>query len=383
MTAPVALIGASGHGVWHRRTIHELPGARLAAVCDLRPPVPEDGAPLDGVEFYADHRELLARVRPAAVVVCTPPHTHLPIALDVVAGGSDVLLEKPPVTSLAEHDTLVAEVAARGRLCQVNFQALGSAALDRLVAALSDGELGAVTAVGAFGAWWRSPEYWRRSPWSGRRLLDGRPVVDGALVNAFAHAVMQGLAVAAAAGFGPAVAVEVERYRAGEIQVEDTGCLRVEFAAGRFLTVAVTLASGEFLPGEVVVTGVAGPASLEYPTDRLRLPGRNWVDVPGREGMLANLLAHRADPAVPLRGPVEHTRDFTAVLAAVLAAPDPVPVPRRFLLPNDGGWVIDGVEAAVQRAASSGALLSQVGMPWAGAPPYRIEFESKDQTCAR
>jgi predicted dehydrogenase len=372
----VALVGASGHGVWHRRTVRELPGAHLVALCDLVPPVDEEDAPLDGVAVFTDHRAMLAAVRPDVVVVCTPPHTHLPIALDVVRAGADLLLEKPPVANLDEHAMLAAEAAAHGRAVQVNFQALGSAAHERLVTAVTGGAIGAVTAIGAAGAWWRPPEYWRRSGWAGKRNLCGQKAVDGALVNPFAHAVMQGLAVAASAGLGPPIGAEVERYRASELEVEDTGCLRVEFAAGPRFTIAVTLAAREFLPGDIVVSGDDGEAALEYTNDRVRLPGGDWLDVPGREGMLANLLAHRADPGVPLLASLSRTRDFTALAAAVVEAPPPVPVPRRFLIAHDGGWAIGGVDAAVRAAASTGALLSETGVPWAATSRHRITFES-------
>ncbi|GIJ55232.1 Gfo/Idh/MocA family protein [Virgisporangium aurantiacum] len=372
-SAAVALIGASGHGLWHRRLIERTPGLTLCALSDVRPPEPDPDAPLDGVAVFTDHTELLAATTPDAVVICTPPHTHLPIALDVLRAGRDLLLEKPPVASLVEHASLAAE-AERAKLpVQVNFQALGSAALARLLAEIDAGSLGEIEAIGVAGTWWRPPTYWVRSPWSGKRLLDGRPVIDGALLNAFAHAVMQGLAIAAGAGWGEPADAEVERYRAGDIEVEDTGCLRLTFANGRRLTVAVTLAAREFRAGDITVTGTAGTAVLEYPTDRLRLPGAGWEKLPGREDLLLNLLTHRADPAVPLRAELDRTRAFTAVLEAVIAAPPPVPVDPRFLVTHDGGGhAVDGVEPAVAASAAAGALFSETAFPWtAGGTTYR------------
>lgn len=364
MNRAVALIGASGHGLWHRRLIERTPGLRLCAVSDVRPPQQDPDAPLDGVAVFTDHTELLATTTPDAVVICTPPHTHLPIARDVLRAGYDVLLEKPPVASLAEHASLVAEAEQAKLPVQVNFQALGSAALSRLLDGIAAGVLGEVEAIGVAGTWWRPPAYWVRSPWSGKRILDGRPVIDGALLNAFAHAVMQGLAVAAGAGWGAPVHAEVQRYRAGQIEVEDTGCVRLTFPDDRRLTVAVTLAAREFRAGDISVTGSAGTAVLEYPTDRLRLPGAGWDSVPGREDLLLNLLAHGDDPGVPLRAELERTRAFTAVLEAVVAAPPPVPVDPRFLVSHDGGRAIDGVEPAVAAAAAAGALFSETAFPW-------------------
>jgi hypothetical protein len=98
--------------------------------------------------------------------------------------------------------------------------------------------------------------------------------------------------------------------------------------------------------------------------------------------MLANLLAHRVDPSVPLLVPLERTRDFTRLAAAVVQAPPPLPVPRRFLIAHDGGWAIGGVESVVRVAAATGALLSETGVPWAAGPGPRITFEPKETTCA-
>jgi predicted dehydrogenase len=378
----VALIGAAaGHALWHRRAIHAMPGVRLVAVSDIVAPAPVEDAPLDGVAVFARHEELLARVAPDAVVVCTPPHTHLPIALDVLRSGVDVLVEKPPVAGLSEHATLDAAATASGRAVQVNFQALGSDGLCAVLGAVAAGVLGPVESIGIAGTWWRPPAYWHRTPWAGKRVLDGRPVIDGALLNPFAHAVMQGLVIAAGAGWGEPERIEVERYRAAPIEVDDTACLRVGYAGGRWLTVAVTLAAREFRAGDITVSGVDGAAVLEYPTDRIRLPGSGWQDT-GRTGMLANLLAHRADPAVPLLAPLARTRQFTAVLEAVLGAPPPVPIHPRRLVPHDGGRAVDGVEAAVSAAAASGRPFAAIGAPWASADAVHRCALTKEETCA-
>ncbi|WP_353939638.1 Gfo/Idh/MocA family oxidoreductase [Micromonospora sp. b486] len=118
----VALIGANGHGRWHRRTIaglHAAGRARLVALVDVRPLEAEPEAPVPPeAAVLTDHRTMLAAARPDVVVICTPPHTHLPIALDVLAAGADLLLEKPPVLDLAEHLMLAAAAAAAGRACR-------------------------------------------------------------------------------------------------------------------------------------------------------------------------------------------------------------------------------------------------------------------------
>ncbi|WP_433689125.1 Gfo/Idh/MocA family protein [Micromonospora carbonacea] len=381
----VAVIGANGHGRWHRRVIaplHEAGRLRLVALVDVRPIEPEPAAALPAdAAVFTDHAEMLAAAKPDVVVVCTPPHTHLPIARDVLAAGADVLLEKPPVLSMAEHRLLAAALAETGRACQVGFQALGSAALAELTAAVAAGRLGTVTGIATVAAWQRSDGYYARAPWAGRRTLDGRPVLDGALANPLAHAVMQCLAVAEAVTGAPVrpATIELERYRVRPIEVDDTAALRVVPRAGPPIVAAVTLAGEDFVAGKVLVTGSAGRAVLEYPTDRLLLPGDDAPrEVPGRRGLLENLLAHRADPAgTPLIAPLARTAPFTAVLEAVQAAPEPTLLGGDLVTATGRGpdrvLTVRGVNAALRAAAASAALLSELGVPWA-VPPVRTEL---------
>ncbi|MCO8271041.1 Gfo/Idh/MocA family oxidoreductase [Actinoplanes sp. TRM 88003] len=374
MATRVALIGANGHGRWHRRRIAELSGVKLVGLADVQPIDPAPDAPA-----FSDHRELLETTRPDVVVICTPPHTHLPIALDAIEAGCDLLLEKPPVTSVAAHETLLAALDEAGRSCQVGFQALGSMAWARFRDALSPKTSG----LSAVASWKRDDSYYARSPWAGRRVVDGRPVVDGVLVNPLAHAVMQALAAGTAAGAGRPRQLQVERYRVRDIEVEDTAFARITFESGLPLLIAVTLAGEDFIAGEIEARGPDGTAVLEYPTDRLSLPGSGppnpgspasgppgsgMVEVPGRTDLLSDLLRHRAE-STPLLAPLAATADFTAVLEA-LTLPD-APEPHRIKSYVDGpNRTIPGINALLRRAAAELRLPSELGVPWA-TTPYR------------
>ena len=151
-----------------------------------------------------------------------------------------------------------------GRACQVNFQSLASLALAELERVVAAGGLGRVTGIAMAGTWmagtWLHDDAcWTGSPWVGRRQLDGRPVADVALSNPFAHGVMNALVLArATSGHERPAQVDLELYRVRDIEVDDTACLRATFPGG------------------------------------LRLPGDPAARfVPGRVGMLEQLLAHR------------------------------------------------------------------------------------------
>src|SRR4051812_33926784 len=116
MTTTVALIGANGHGRWHRRRLAEVEAAgraRLVAVADVRPldPDPPVGP---GGPVSPDPRGRPAEPAPEVVVICPPPHPPLQIALDAIAAGCALTRENPPVASLAAHHTLTASLNAAG-----------------------------------------------------------------------------------------------------------------------------------------------------------------------------------------------------------------------------------------------------------------------------
>jgi predicted dehydrogenase len=132
-------VGAIGTGRISRG--HDLPGiwqydtARIMAVCDLDSRRARDavtlvngyygkqtGKPYDGVTAYTNYRELLANKDVDAVVISTPDHWHALIAMDAVAAGKDVYLQKPASLTIAEGRALSDAVHRSGRIFQIGSQ---------------------------------------------------------------------------------------------------------------------------------------------------------------------------------------------------------------------------------------------------------------------
>jgi predicted dehydrogenase len=369
----IALVGVNGWGGVHLDTIARLRAAgtaRLVAVCEPAPLPADTRAAIGDVPVYPTLDDLLAAHRPSVTVLVTPIHTHAGLAAAALRAGSDVLLEKPPVTGLDEHAALLALAEETGRAVQVGFQNLGSPAVAALAELAADGTLGAVRGVGAAGRWVRDRRYYRRSRWAGRRRLDGVAVVDGSLTNPFAHSVQTALAAAGAA-HGPLRTVEVELFRANDIEADDTGCVRVTPAAGPPVVVATTLCASREHEPWVAVFGEAGTARLDYRFDRVTVttPDGTREHEYDRTDLLANLIAHRADPAaVPLLSPLAATAAFTQVLQAIRDAPDPTPIPPEHWTEvgagDDAHRVLAGIDDAAARAATDLMLYSELGLPW-------------------
>ncbi|MEO0796837.1 MAG: Gfo/Idh/MocA family oxidoreductase [Verrucomicrobiota bacterium] len=101
-----AFIGTGGHGTGRNLTcMLACPNVRVVAVCDCnlskteaaKAKVNEKFGNQD-CEVYQDFREVLARPDIDVVVISTPDHWHVPMALMALEAGKDVFCEKPSLT---------------------------------------------------------------------------------------------------------------------------------------------------------------------------------------------------------------------------------------------------------------------------------------------
>jgi len=145
-----AVIGTGRVAVQHLGCLKRLPSARVVAVCDVSRGRAEAAATRWGVpSWYVDHRRLLEDRAPDVVHVTTPPGSHAAIALDALAAGSHVIVEKPAARDPAEVDRLIdAASHARRRLVE-SYTYVFSPQVQRLLGLARSGELGAVVHVDA------------------------------------------------------------------------------------------------------------------------------------------------------------------------------------------------------------------------------------------
>jgi predicted dehydrogenase len=119
---------------------------------------------------YGDLTELLAKADPDLVSVATPPGSHAEIAIEILAAGKSVLLEKPPVLSLAEMDAVgEAERSSEGSVYVVFQHRHGSGAV-RAADLLERGALGTPQVAVCETLWFRPRSYFDpdwRGTWVG------------------------------------------------------------------------------------------------------------------------------------------------------------------------------------------------------------------------
>ena len=139
-------VGVVGSGYWgskHVRVLHGLEAVSSVAVIDTssdRCAAMVRAFP--GVRAFADLRDALPFVD--AVVVATPPTTHVPLALQAISAGKHVLVEKPMATTSAGARQLIAAAAAAGVVLMPGHTFEHDAAIWKLRDLVQSGELGEV-----------------------------------------------------------------------------------------------------------------------------------------------------------------------------------------------------------------------------------------------
>ena len=363
MIPDVLLVGTRGFGAVHLRNLERLADrARLIAVADPAGG-PVEGFGSDTPAFPSLDAALDAGIRPDVTVIATPTGTHFPLAMRALEAGSDVYLEKPPVATMDQFSQLLAAQERTGRAIQIGFQSFGSHALAEIAA------LGTPTSVATWATWSRDAAYWSRSAWAGRRSIDGVPIVDGVVTNPLAHAVATALRIAGARRREDVQRIDLELYRANDIEADDTSSVRITLHDGRRITAALTLASPEQKVPLIEVRTASGDVVFAYTEDELMYAdGRR--ERTGRTDLFEELLDHR-EHGVPLSSPLVETGAFMTVLEAVRTAPSPFAIPASELTVRTDGpsplTTIDGIDDWIERTARSGALFSELDAPFARA----------------
>ncbi len=135
----IAVVGLAGVGRTHMRLLDEMPDAALVGVCDVRTDL--EAVKTTTAPFFDDCARMLDEIAPQAVVLATPPATHLPLAKAASQRGIHVLVEKPMAESVRSAEAMVEACAEAGVVLMLGHKKRFVPALARLRELLY-GELG-------------------------------------------------------------------------------------------------------------------------------------------------------------------------------------------------------------------------------------------------
>ncbi|HUV64300.1 MAG TPA: Gfo/Idh/MocA family oxidoreductase, partial [Sedimentisphaerales bacterium] len=138
-------IGMGGQGTGDMKGFKGQSDCEVVAVCDVDASHAEKAAQAAGLDAKAcckDFRDVLARTDIDTILVATPDHWHVPVAIAAVRSGKDVYCEKPLTLTIAEGRRLADEAKRYGRVLQTGSQQRSGAEFHNACELVVNGRIG-------------------------------------------------------------------------------------------------------------------------------------------------------------------------------------------------------------------------------------------------
>ncbi len=216
----IAVAGAGLIGQAHIRVLQASGRCALSAVVDPSPAAAAVAAQA-GVPLFASIDELLACDRPDGLILATPNPLHVPQALQCIAAGLPILLEKPIATTVTEGQTLVDAAERSGVPVLVGHHRAHSPIMAKARQVVQSGQLGRLVSVMGSATFFKPDHYFDESPW--RREPGGGPILINLIHEVHNLRMLCGEIVA------------VQAFGSSAIRgfaVEDTVAINLRFANG-------------------------------------------------------------------------------------------------------------------------------------------------------
>jgi predicted dehydrogenase len=193
-----------------------------------------------------------------AVMLLTPPNTHLDLVRRAAAAGKNILLEKPLEITLERAEELVATAEAAnvtlGIVLQHRFRPI-SVALAEL---LRENRLGTLVVASARLHNWRPQSYYDQ-PGRGTKARDG----GGVLITQAIHTLDLLISLA---GLPEEVAAYCTTSLVHRMETEDMAMATLRYANGALGTISATTAAYPGHPDAIELIGTKGMARLDGAT---------------------------------------------------------------------------------------------------------------------
>jgi predicted dehydrogenase len=208
-----------------------------------------------GVNRTTRLEDILEDASVRAVLVLTPPNTHLALVQRLAHAGKHVLVEKPLEVNLARAQRLVEVCEQKGRLLAVMLQHRLRPAAVHLRALLNAGDLGQLVSASASVRWWRPQSYYD-VPGRGTLARDG----GGVLMTQAIHTLDLLLSYT---GLPARVMGLASTSPVHTLEAEDCACALLHYASGAMASLQATTAAYPGFPERIELNGTLGSATLE------------------------------------------------------------------------------------------------------------------------
>jgi predicted dehydrogenase len=260
------LVGAGGIAQAYVQVFPLIEDARVVAVADVRPEAAASTAEALGCEAFGSWEELSDAADLDAVLICTPPITHGPIAHHFLERGTAVLCEKPLAIDLATARELAAASRQHGTLLTMASKFRYAQDVVRAKSILASGILGEIILLENVFA----TRVDMTTRWNSDRAVSG----GGVLIDNGTHSVdiVRYL-------LGPIVEVlAVEGRRMQDLEVEDTVQLFVRAESGARATVDLSWSLDKERDSFIEIYGSKGTVQVGWRVSKYRqATSQDWV----------------------------------------------------------------------------------------------------------
>ncbi len=189
-----------------------------------------------------------------AVLILTPPRTHLPLVERFARAGKHVLVEKPLEAETPRADAVVACCDDAGVRLAVVLQHRFRPAARALADRLRSGALGDIAVASVHVPWWR-PQTYYDEPGRGTLSRDG----GGVLITQAIHTLDLFLTLTPRVAEVAAFTATTQLHR---METEDIACATLRFANGALGTLNATTASYPGFVERIEIVATRGSAVL-------------------------------------------------------------------------------------------------------------------------
>ena len=256
-TLNFALVGCGRIAKRHSDLLgrNQIEGARLAAVCDVRPERAREIAAQFGVPAYTDmHQMMRAEAAIDVVVVLTESGLHADHVVALAPYRKHVVVEKPMALTLADADRMIAACDQAGVKLFVVKQNRFNVPVVKLREALEAGRFGKLVLGTVRVRWCRTQAYYDQDAWRGTWASDG-----GVLANQASHHIdmLEWMMGDVDSVFAVSATALVK------IEAEDTAVVTLRFRSGALgIIEATTAARPKDLEGSISVLGENGAVEI-------------------------------------------------------------------------------------------------------------------------
>ncbi len=182
------IIGIGNMGTAHAKNLFDgkVPGAELAAICDVKPARLDwaKGEFGDSVALFADYKELLKSGKVDAVLIATPHYDHPVIAMEAFEAGLHVLSEKPIGVYTKKIMELNDAAAKSGKVFGIMYNQRTNCFFQKMREMVQGGELGELKrCIWIITDWYRTQQYFNSGGWRATWAGEG----GGVLMNQCPH----------------------------------------------------------------------------------------------------------------------------------------------------------------------------------------------------